>query len=103
MLLIGNGQVITRDPDRPYLKDGAVITEGTKILAVGGLEDLKKKYPEGGLKGFTRKNHEDAFERNSFRLEWEDVGSLLKTPDQFSFSCHVDGDPLVMSYFRAVR
>ena len=41
MLLIGNGQVITRDPDRPYLKDGAVITEGTKILAVGGLEDLK--------------------------------------------------------------
>ena len=46
MLLIGNGQVITRDPDRPYLKDGAVITEGTKILAVGGLEDLKKKYPE---------------------------------------------------------
>ncbi len=49
MLLIGNGQVITRDPDRPYLKDGAVITEGTKILAVGGLEDLKKKYPEASF------------------------------------------------------
>ena len=34
MLLIGNGQVITRDPERPYLKNGAVVTEGAQIVAV---------------------------------------------------------------------
>ena len=37
MLLIGNGQVITRDSDRPYLKDGAVVTDGPQIIAVGEL------------------------------------------------------------------
>lgn len=86
-----------------YLRPRAQVLGTQMIFPARTLGNLKKKYPEGGLKGFTRKNHEDAFERNSFRLEWEDVGSLLKTPDQFSFSCHVDGDPLVMSYFRAVR
>ena len=33
MLLIGNGQVITRDPEFPYLKDGAVVTDGEVIKA----------------------------------------------------------------------
>lgn len=46
MLLIGNGQVITRDPKLPYLKDGAVVTEGEKIIAVGACGKLKKEYPE---------------------------------------------------------
>ena len=46
MYLIGNGQVITRDSDNPYLKDGAVVTEGTKILAVGKCDELKRAYPE---------------------------------------------------------
>ena len=46
MLLIGNGQVITRDSERPYLKDGTVVTEGAKIIAVGESDALKKKYPE---------------------------------------------------------
>ena len=35
MLLIGNGRVITRNPDQPYLPKGAVVTDGPKILAVG--------------------------------------------------------------------
>ena len=46
MLLIGNGQVITRDADRPYLKNGAVVTDGPKIKAVGELENLKAAYPD---------------------------------------------------------
>ena len=46
MLLIGNGQVITRDTDMPYLKNGAVVTDGPKIAAVGELEELKGKYPQ---------------------------------------------------------
>ena len=35
MLLIGNGQLITRDPEFPYLKDGAVVIDGEVIKAVG--------------------------------------------------------------------
>ena len=46
MLLIGNGQVITRDSDRPYLKNGAVVTDGPKIRAVGEYETLKAAYPD---------------------------------------------------------
>ena len=46
MLLIGNGQVITRDPEQPYLKNGAVVTDGARIAAVGDEETLKKAYPE---------------------------------------------------------
>ena len=46
MLLIGNGRVITRDPDRPYLENGAVVTEGAKIIAVGEDGVLRKTYPD---------------------------------------------------------
>ena len=46
MLLIGNGQVITRDPERPYLKNGAVVTDGAKIIAVGDGDRMKKAYPD---------------------------------------------------------
>ena len=46
MLLIGNGQVITRDPNTPYLKDGAVVTDGEKIRAVGSQEKMRAAYPE---------------------------------------------------------
>ena len=46
MLLIGNGQVITRDPEKPYLKDGAVVTEGGKIRAVGELAEMRAAYPD---------------------------------------------------------
>ena len=46
MLLIGNGRVVTRDAENPYLKDGAVVIEGEKILDVGTLEAMKKAYPD---------------------------------------------------------
>ena len=46
MLLIGNGRVITRDPENPYLQNGAVVTEGAKIKAVGDCDALKKAYPD---------------------------------------------------------
>ncbi len=46
MILIGNGNVLTRDKDNPWLTDGAVLVEGTKIKAVGLLKDMKAAYPE---------------------------------------------------------
>lgn len=42
MLLVGNGQVITRNPEQPYLKDGAVLIDGEEIRKVGPFEELKK-------------------------------------------------------------
>ncbi len=45
MLLLGNGQVFTRDPARPFWKCGAVVTDHEKILEVGALSELRKKYP----------------------------------------------------------
>lgn len=46
MLLLGNGQLITRDPDMPYLANGAVAIMGEEILAVGEEEELKRTYPD---------------------------------------------------------
>ncbi len=45
MLLVGNGQLITRDPNLPYLPDGAVAIDGEKIVEVGTLATLRAKYP----------------------------------------------------------
>ena len=53
MLLIGNGRVITRDPERPYLERGAVVTDGAKIAAVGEYDALKRHIRTPGL--WTRK------------------------------------------------
>lgn len=46
MILIGNGKVITRNNEMPLIEGGAVLVEGTKILKVGKLEELKKAYPD---------------------------------------------------------
>ncbi len=45
MLLVANGTLFTRDPAQPYLKDGAVVTDGAVILDVGSAAALKAKYP----------------------------------------------------------
>lgn len=44
MILIGNGKVITRDSEKPYLPNGAVVVDGDKILEVGEEKELKSKY-----------------------------------------------------------
>lgn len=46
MILIGNGKVITRDNANPFIENGAVCVEDTKIKEIGKCEDLLKKYPE---------------------------------------------------------
>ena len=46
MLLVANGYVITRDPDRPFFKDGAVAVDGTSIKEVGSYKELKERYPD---------------------------------------------------------
>ncbi|MEG1848610.1 MAG: putative aminohydrolase SsnA [Lachnospiraceae bacterium] len=46
MLIIGNGRMITRDDLNPFMEDGAVVTQGTKILAVGTTAKMKQAYPD---------------------------------------------------------
>ena len=46
MLLIGNGRVLTRDRENPWLPDGAVAIEGDSILEVGQRRTLCEKYPD---------------------------------------------------------
>lgn len=45
MLLVGNGKLITRDLQEPYLDDGCVAIEGNLIMEVGSTEALRDKYP----------------------------------------------------------
>ena len=45
MYILANGRLITRDPALPYLSDGGVAVEGTKITAVGTTAELRERYP----------------------------------------------------------
>ena len=44
MLVIGNGKLFTRNDEMPFVENGAVAIEGTKIAAVGDTEAIKKQY-----------------------------------------------------------
>ena len=46
MLLVGNGQVVTRDEKNPFIKKGAVVIENDLITEVGEESKLKAKYPQ---------------------------------------------------------
>ena len=45
MYIIGNGRLFTRDSERPYLPDGAVVTDGSLIAEVGTTTEMRGKYP----------------------------------------------------------
>ncbi|MBQ2445320.1 MAG: putative aminohydrolase SsnA [Oscillospiraceae bacterium] len=46
MYILGNGRLITRSQVNPYLPDGAVVIDGTKILETGTTAELRSKYPQ---------------------------------------------------------
>ncbi len=46
MLLIGNGKTITRDDSLPFIENGAVAIDGTKIVSVGETGTLKERYKD---------------------------------------------------------
>ena len=48
MLFIGNGKVITRDGGA-FFENGAVVTDGEKIAAVGDGAALRRQYPDAEL------------------------------------------------------
>ncbi len=49
MLLVGNGRVVTRDEANPFVEDGAVAIEGSRIVEVGKYDALRAKYPQAEL------------------------------------------------------
>ncbi|MBO4384656.1 MAG: putative aminohydrolase SsnA [Clostridia bacterium] len=49
MYLIGNGRMITRDRDKPFYENGAVLTDGAVIKRVGDYASLKSDYPTAEL------------------------------------------------------
>lgn len=46
MLVIGNGRMITRDPENPFFENGAAAIEGNVIRKVGTTPDIMKEYPD---------------------------------------------------------
>lgn len=49
MLIVGNGRLITRDQNNPFIENGAVCIEGTQIKAVGTTAELQKQYPQAAF------------------------------------------------------
>ncbi|MCX7828140.1 MAG: putative aminohydrolase SsnA [Thermanaerothrix sp.] len=46
MLLVGKGRLVTRDPERPFLSDGAVLCDRGTIVEIGPTEELKSKHKD---------------------------------------------------------
>ncbi|MCI8741355.1 MAG: putative aminohydrolase SsnA [Lachnospiraceae bacterium] len=46
MLIVGNGKLITRHTALPFLPDGAVVLEGTRIKQVGDTATLRAAFPD---------------------------------------------------------
>lgn len=46
MLIIGNGRVLTRNEEMPFIENGAVAMEGCYIKAVGSTEEMKEQFPQ---------------------------------------------------------
>ena len=44
MLVIGNGKVITRTTSKPFIENGAVAVDGSKIIEEGDFSTIKAKY-----------------------------------------------------------
>lgn len=45
MLIIGNGRMVTRDRNRPFIERGAVALDGDTIRKVGDLDTIREEYP----------------------------------------------------------
>ncbi|MCQ4671242.1 putative aminohydrolase SsnA [Lactonifactor longoviformis] len=46
MLVIGNGRMITRDAEKPFIENGAVAMDGNTIVMTGTTEAVKGAYPQ---------------------------------------------------------
>lgn len=46
MLVLGNGKLITRDLQCPFIENGAVAVEGRNIARVGSTEEIRAAYPD---------------------------------------------------------
>ena len=44
-ILIDGGVVVTMDPERRIIRDGAILIEGDRILAVGKSKQVKEQFP----------------------------------------------------------
>lgn len=45
MIIVGNGRLITRNPDAPFYESGAVAIEGDSIVKVGDLKTIQAEFP----------------------------------------------------------
>ena len=47
MIIVGNGVLVTRDPENPFVQKGAVVADDSGLICrVGTLGKLKKEYPD---------------------------------------------------------
>lgn len=64
---------------------------------------LQKKYPEGSAGAFREDLVKEYYRKCGYRLQWETLGTLNQTPNQFSFECHVNGEPLTLASYIATK
>ena len=81
MLLIGNGRVITRDEQKPYIENGAVLIDGNLIKKIGESTILKTTYPQAEWIDAKGGVIMPAF-INTFTLPWQEVFPSMDMPQK---------------------
>lgn len=66
-------------------------------------KNMRKKYPESSLNGHILNCFLDSYRNQGYQVQLVEVGTLEKTVQQFSFECHVDGEPMKLHYYKASR
>lgn len=62
-----------------------------------------KKYPEGTADLMRYPILEQNLKENGFQVEKRQLGSVCKSQNMFSFSCHLDGEEMRFLHFKAER
>lgn len=93
------------DSMNPYLKENVSVFGATMALR----QDAKsrrlyeKRYPEGNKDLMMYPAMEENLKKNGFQISNKKVGSVKKSQNMLSFSCHLNGEEMSFLYFEGHR
>ena len=109
MLLLHGGIVLTMEPDQPLINNGAVVVDGTDIIAVGDYPSLRVQYPNAMimgseqhwiLPGFVNAHHHGGVAGGSFKNGYLD--RPLESHLLYLYNSHLGAGQIAMARFNTL-
>lgn len=86
-----------------YLKDTVEVVGAIQSFPANSVsrKNCIAKYPEGSSRMLNSRFMKESYEKAGFAIEMTELGSVSVTNKHHIYECHVDGEQLSVSYFRA--